>query len=141
MASLYLAATQRLHGNYRAACATIRRSLTWSAQHRIAVSGRVGLLHVQFADLMMETGDLAAAESHASEGLAGAKLANLPPMLGYSWLTMARMRHAAGDLDGALQALDEAEAVLPRRADPAGAWAACRAQIWLHRGDLAAAIR
>jgi LuxR family maltose regulon positive regulatory protein len=141
MAGLYLAATQRLHGHYRTAIATVREALSWSARHRIAVSGRVGLLHVQFADLMMETGDLTAAEYHAGEGVAGAKLAGLPPMLLYSWLTMARVRHAAGDLDGALQALDEAEALRPGGARNVTAWSACRIQILLQRGDLAAAVR
>jgi LuxR family maltose regulon positive regulatory protein len=141
MAGLYLAATQRLQGNYRTAIATVRDSLSWSTRHRIAVSGRVGLLHVQFADLMVETGDLTAAMDHAGEGIAGAKLAGLPPMLLYSWLTMARVRRAADDLDGALNALDEAAALRPAGTRPAAALSACRAQIFLQRGELAAATR
>jgi LuxR family maltose regulon positive regulatory protein len=130
MGGVYLTAAQRARGRYRQATDTARDAVEWTARHRTAVAGRVGLLHGQLADLALERGDPAAAAVHADHAVAAGRLVGVPNIVGYGLLAQARVRFAAGDLDGAV-------AELP--SNPLTD--AFRAQVALARGDVAAATR
>ncbi|MET0414696.1 MAG: LuxR C-terminal-related transcriptional regulator [Actinoplanes sp.] len=105
MGGVYLAAAQRAHGQHTRAQQTASSALDLPGEQRAAVSGRIGLLHAQLADLALERGDLDGADEHAERSVTGARLMGLPPMLAYSLLARARVRLARGDLDGALAEL------------------------------------
>jgi LuxR family transcriptional regulator, maltose regulon positive regulatory protein len=75
-----------------------------------------GMAQVGMAEMRYERDELAAALEHATAGVAlGRQLAYTPP-LATGLVTLARIRHAQGDQDGALYALDQAEGAMP---DPA----------------------
>src|SRR4029079_4545522 len=66
-------------------------------------------LYVGMGDLYRERNDLNAALQHLQHSQALGELAGLP-QTAYRWrVAMARIRQAQGDLDGALDLLDEAE--------------------------------
>jgi LuxR family maltose regulon positive regulatory protein len=141
-ASAHLTAAQRVRGARRRALATGREALAWAAEYREAVVIRIAGLQLQVADLLREGGDPAAAAC-AAEAVDGCRRWNVPPLLYYSLVALARACQAAGDLGGALEALDEARQVLQGQAAAGGAAMldACAAQIHLAQGDLEAALR
>jgi LuxR family maltose regulon positive regulatory protein len=104
----------------------------------------VGHALVGMGDLKREWNDLDAAKQLLQEGIEyGQRTAN-PRMLVLGWVAMARTRQALGDMDGAVDALQEAEYVW----DTFGLtrwWglpsvSALRARLGLAQGDATAAI-
>lgn len=149
-AAVGLSAALRLNGQDREAIQAARAGLSWGEQHRQAVAGRIGQLHILMADLLREQDDSVSARHHADQALAAARLLGLPWLVAYALLCLARVQAAAGDHAGALATLDDAAEVAERaRADRAhlrGAMGqllsvlgAGRAQVQLAAGDVAAA--
>jgi LuxR family maltose regulon positive regulatory protein len=149
-AAVGLSAALRLNGQHREAIQAARSGLSWGEQHRQAVAGRIGQLHLLMADLLREQDDNGGARHHADQALAAARLLGLPWLVAYALLCLARVQEAAGDHAGALATLDAATDIAERaRADRAylrGAMGqllsvldAARAQVHLAAGDLAAA--
>jgi LuxR family maltose regulon positive regulatory protein len=92
-------------------------------------------LYLGLSELHIEWGDLSAAEGFLSRITRGAERADHRGNRGGWCATMAGVRAAAGDLNGALALLEEAEAVQIRgpvpRARPFGA---IKARIWAKQG-------
>ncbi|WP_270888326.1 LuxR C-terminal-related transcriptional regulator [Pedococcus sp. 5OH_020] len=87
----------------------LEQALATAQQHPGAALATLGDLHVALADVLVEQGDLDAATAHleaaSSLGDAASLLENR-----YRWyVTMARLRRAQGDLEGAAELLRQAE--------------------------------
>lgn len=94
-------------------------------------------MHVGMSSLCYEHNDLAAAMQHLLTSQALGELAGLPQNP-YRWrAVMARIRQAEGDLEGALDLLDKAEALYDANFSPnVRPIAARKARLWLDQGRL-----
>ena len=99
-------------------------------------------MHIGLSEVLLERNDLAAATQHLDASTQLGEQAGLPQHP-YRWrVAMARLRRAEGDLDAALDLLDEAERVYNTDMSPAvRPVAAVKARVQLAAGDLAAARR
>ncbi len=137
---------QRARGQLRLAVTTGEQALAWSARHGAQLSPFGAGVHLSLADLLRERNDLDAAARHAATALElSMPLALLTSQM-LSFLVLARVRRAQGDLDGALDALRKAkEFVRPHRdvvklmALVLAVLEACEVQVWLAQGNLSAA--
>ncbi len=89
-----------------------------------------------------EWNELDAALHDVQTGLARGQQAEIPHVLLRGYLALARIRKAQGDMEAALVALDEADAVAEKMGlAQVKVWiSAQRAQVWLARGDTEAAL-
>ena len=121
-----------------------RRTYESALQHAAGHPGLRGTadMHVGLAELCLERGQLGEAAQHLQASADLGEHAGLPQHA-YRWrLTMARLRQAQGDLDGALQLLDEADRLYNTDFSPGvRPIAAVTARVRLAQGDVAAARR
>jgi LuxR family transcriptional regulator, maltose regulon positive regulatory protein len=137
-----LSQVQRAQGRLGAALATCREGL-----ERAAAAGRpslpaAGVAHVGLAEVLRERGELDEALRHASEGVALCRQLPYAQWQVTGLAALAWTRQACGDQPGALEAIGEAERVLPRRevvADLIFPVAVQRARLLLAQGEVAAA--
>jgi LuxR family maltose regulon positive regulatory protein len=107
-----LAQVQQEQGRLGAALATCRQALELATAVHSAPP-LAGLAHVRLAELLREQNELDAALGHATTGVA------LCRQLGHAWalaaglVSLAWIRQAQGDPAGAMEAMREAERVLP----------------------------
>jgi LuxR family maltose regulon positive regulatory protein len=138
--TLALADIQVAQGRLTQATGTFESGLRTTAEH-IGLRGAADM-HVGLSEVLIERNDLDGAARHLEASADLGEHAGLPQHP-YRWrVARARLRHAQGDLGGALELLDEAE---PRyntdfspRVRPV---AALRARVLLARGDLEGALR
>jgi LuxR family transcriptional regulator, maltose regulon positive regulatory protein len=100
--------------------------------------------HVGVAEVLRERGELDEALRHAGEGVARCRRLPYAQWQVTSLAALAWIRQAHGDQPGALEAIGEAERVLPRReavADLIFPVAVQRARLLLAHGEVAAAAR
>ena len=97
---------ERAQGRMQQAMTTCREALAWGGDDS---SLMVGAHHVQLADFLRETNDLDAALHHATRGMALTASLKHPDFKVFPPLVLARVRHAQGDLEGALDMLDRAK--------------------------------
>jgi LuxR family maltose regulon positive regulatory protein len=137
---LLLSTVQRAQGRLRPAMRTCRKALAWSGEDS---SPTVGAIHVQLADLLREVNDLDASLEHASRGVALTAGLKHPDLKVFPPLVLARVRHARGDLDGALSALDRARDLTldPEVAPYVPLVQNFEARLRLAKGELAEAAR
>jgi LuxR family maltose regulon positive regulatory protein len=135
---------QRAQGGLGAALDTCRTALERAADAGPPALLAAGVAHVGLAEILRERNELEAALGHASEGV------ELCRQLGYaqwqvsSLAALAWIRQAQGDQAGALEALQEAERVLPSQeavTDLIFPAAVQRARVLLAQGRVAAAAR
>ncbi|MBV9922296.1 MAG: hypothetical protein JOY78_15795, partial [Pseudonocardia sp.] len=137
-AAFDLGAVQQARGRLRAAQRTYEQGLALSG----SAGPSVGMAHIGLADLHFERDELTDAHKHVTVGLDSCRrLAYLPALIA-ALITLARLRQAEGDLEGALAAVDEAERAMPQTVlDPRLPLAALRAYLAVINGDLAEAAR
>ena len=102
-----------------------------------------GMAHVGMAEVLYERDELAAALEHATAGVAVCRQLAYTPPLGTGLVTLARIRLAQGDQQGALDALDQAEGAMPDPAmvDLLNPVPSRRARLLLANGDPTEALR
>src|SRR5215211_1876555 len=108
-----LGQVQRAQGRLSTALRTCLQGLELAAEAGRPTLPAAGVAHVGIAEVLYERNELNTALRHATEGVA------LCGQLGYAqWLvtsltTLARIRQALGDQTGALEAIGEAERLVP----------------------------
>ena len=137
--SLALADIQIAQGRLGAATRTFESGLRWTAEH-VGLRGAADM-HVGLSEVLIERNELDAAAIHLETSTGLGEPAGLPQNA-YRWrVAMARLRHAHGDLDGALALLNEAEPHYNTDfSPPVRPVAALRAKVELARGRLDAAV-
>ncbi len=139
--TIALADIRITQGRLRDATGTYERALQLSAAQDGPVLRGTADLHVGRSELYREQGDLSGAMQHLLMAQELGEHAGLPQNP-YRWrVAMARLRQAQGDLDAALELLDEAEQVYVGDFFPnARPVPALRARVWAARGRLAEAF-
>ena len=134
-----LGRVQRARGRLRSALRTYRGALELATIAGPTSTPVAGIAHVGLADVLCERDDLDAALEHAETGVeACGALANRMP-LAAGLATLARIRQALGDPDGALAAIREAERVglNPAMTDLFNPVPVQRARLLLAQGNVA----
>jgi LuxR family transcriptional regulator, maltose regulon positive regulatory protein len=110
------------------------------AQGEPPIPGTVEL-HLGLSSLHREQGDLASARQHFSKALELGEQAGLPDWKFNLALARARIQQSEGDLDGALDQLQEAQRLYQRSPAPdLRPIAALRARLWVAQGRLTEAL-
>jgi LuxR family maltose regulon positive regulatory protein len=129
---------RRTQGRLGDAMTTYRRALELAApEPGVEPLRGTADMHVGMAGVLLERDDLAAAAEHLAESHRLGAYNGLPRNP-YRWrVVMARLREAEGDLDGALELLDEADRVYAADYAPnVQPVPAVRARLRLRRGEL-----
>jgi LuxR family maltose regulon positive regulatory protein len=136
-----LARLQEIQGRLRQATETYRQALQWTVAQRRPRSPGAGMLHVGMGRILLEWNDLAAARRHLIEGTELGRQGGIRETLRDGYIGLARLKQAQGDVDGALDSLQEAEQLVGPYEPFVTQIAAQRARLWLARGDIEAAVR
>ncbi len=139
--SIVLADIQIAQGRLREAMTTYERGLQWATRPGGLVLRGAADLHVGMSDLHREHNDLKTATQHLLTSQALGDLAGLPQNP-YRWCAaMARIREAQGDLDGALDLLDQAGRLYNANFSPNVRPIATRkTRVWVAQGRLDEAL-
>ena len=141
IAGTYILADIRIaQGRLHEAVRTYEQSLQVATEQGEPVWGTANL-YVGLSELHRERGDLEAAKQHLLRSKELGEHVGLPETR-YRWyVAMARIKEAQGDLDGALDLLDEAERQYVESPDPdVRPVAALKTRVWVAQGRLAEAL-
>jgi LuxR family maltose regulon positive regulatory protein len=108
-----LGLVQQAQGRLRAAMGTYRRALGIVTRPGRPPLPAAGLALVGLAEILRERGDLDGALRHAIEGIERCRSVAYSPPLATGLVTLAWTRQARGEQDGAFQAMEEAQQVVP----------------------------
>jgi LuxR family maltose regulon positive regulatory protein len=131
----------RVLGRLRAADEACREALTYVEAQGMARLPTSGVLHLAMSEVLLERNDLEAAQAHLAQGIELGKwsgrfdaVRNVAPVL-------VRLRQAHQDIDGALQAVREAEAAMGEPVPPLARaeLLALRARVLARQGALSEA--
>jgi LuxR family maltose regulon positive regulatory protein len=139
--SIVLADIQIAQGNLHEAMTTYERGLQWATEPGAPVLQGAADMYVGMSALQREHNDLKTATQHLLTSQALGELAGLPQNP-YRWCAaMARIREAEGDLDGALDLLDQAERLYDGNFSPNVRPIATRkTRVWVLKGRLGEAL-
>lgn len=139
--SIALADIDLALGRLRDAAAVYRSGLATAARQGERVLRGAADMHVGLSEVLLERNRLAEAREHLAAGAELGDAAGLPQNRHRSRVAMARLRAAEGDLEGAVDLLDEAERVYAGDMFPdVRPIPALRARMWLAQGRLGEAI-
>lgn len=145
--------TQEMRGQLHRAAETYRQALQLATPSSQLEEDRgckhappfAGLAHLGLAELLYEWNDLAGAERHARLGIDMGERSQSIDILqgGCSYLIMAQINLAKGEVDEAMALIRKAEqfAQVHSQAYVVALTAAVRARLWLARGNVTAASR
>ena len=139
--SIVLADIQIAQGRLHEAMTTYERALQWATEPGAPVQRGAADMYVGMSALHREHNDLKTATQHLLTSQALGELAGLPQNP-YRWCAaMARIREAQGDLDGALDLLDQAERLYDGAFSPNVRPIATRkTRVWVAQGRLGEAL-
>jgi LuxR family maltose regulon positive regulatory protein len=139
--AIVLADIQIAQGCLHEAMTTYERALQWATEPGAAVQRGASDMYVGMSDLHREHNDLETATQHLLTSQALGELAGLQQNP-YRWCAaMARIREAQGDLDGALNLLDQAERLYEANFSPNVRPIATRkTRVWVAQGRLNEAL-
>ena len=139
--AIVLADIQIAQGRLHEAMTTYEQALQWATQPGVPVLRGTADMYVGMSDLHREHNDLKTATQHLLTSQALGELAGLPQNP-YRWCAaMARIREAQGDLDGALDLLDQAERLYDGAFSPNVRPIATRkTRVWVAQGRLDEAL-
>ena len=127
-------------GRLRDAMRTFERGLQLATEHGAPALRGAADMHMGMSELCRERNDLEAASQHLLVGRELGEENGLPQYPYRSRVAAARIRQAEGDLDGALELLEEAERLYASNFSPdVRPVAAVRARVWIAQGKLSAA--
>jgi LuxR family maltose regulon positive regulatory protein len=128
-------------GHLHEALTTYEQGLQWAGQPGVPVLRGAADMYVGMSDLHCEYNDLKTANQHLLSSQALGELAGLPQNP-YRWCAaMARIRVAQGDLNGALDLLDQAERLYDGALSPNVRPVATRkTRVWVVQGRLGEAL-
>ncbi|MGY1680528.1 LuxR C-terminal-related transcriptional regulator [Geodermatophilus sp. SYSU D01176] len=139
--ALALADISIAQGRLGDAMATYRHGLDVAAAHGSSVLHGTADMHVGISELLRERNDLEAATQHLAASAALGAHAGLPQNRHRWCVAMARVRQAEGDLDGAVELLDEAQRLYVSDMFPdVRPIAAVRARVRLAQGRVGQAL-
>jgi LuxR family maltose regulon positive regulatory protein len=150
LAKCQLAGLLKTQGRLHQAAGLYQEALQVWAEGGGQQLGTSGTVAVGMSDLLREQNDLEAARHYAMDGIEHMPWTEHrrwwenPHDLAFGYVTLARIHQAQGDLDGAADAIQQAEEwkdkydVYPEICDQIEA---CRVRLWLATGNLPAAIR
>jgi LuxR family maltose regulon positive regulatory protein len=140
--AIVLADIQIAQGRLHEAMSTYERALQWATEPGPPVLRGAADMYVGMSDLHCEHNDLKTATQYLLTSQALGELAGLPQNP-YRWCAaMARIRVAQGDLDGALDLLDQAERLYDANFSPNVRPIATRkVRVWVAQGRLGEAFR
>jgi LuxR family maltose regulon positive regulatory protein len=128
-------------GRLHEAMRTYEQALQLAAEHGEPVLRGTADLYVGLSELECERGDLQAATQHLLTGKELGERTGFPPNRTRWCVAMARIQEARGDLDGALDLLDEAERMYAPDFSPnVRPVAAVKARVWVAHGRLGEAL-
>ena len=132
---------QQARGLLSAALATYRRGLAVVSPPGQPRLPAAGLAEVGMAEVLYERDELGHSLEHATAGVNLCRRLAFAPPLASGLVTLARIRQAQGDSAGALEAIGEAERILPgpRAVDLLNPVPALRARLALATGEVAEA--
>jgi LuxR family transcriptional regulator, maltose regulon positive regulatory protein len=130
-----------MQGHLHEALTTYEQGLQWAAQPGVPVLRGAADMYVGMSDLHCEYNDLKTANQHLLSSQALGELAGLPQNP-YRWCAaMAQIRVAQGDLNGALDLLDQAERLYDSNFSPNVRPIATRkVRVWVAQGRLGEAL-
>ena len=136
-----LGEVQRAQGRLDAALETYQQALEITAAPGRPALPVAGIAQVGMAEVAYQRGELEAALEHLTEGIALCRLLAYTQPLATGLAVLAWIRQAEGDHAGALEAIGEAERVVPAPgvASLLNPVPAQRARLLLAQGDIAAA--
>jgi LuxR family transcriptional regulator, maltose regulon positive regulatory protein len=139
--AITLADIQIAQGCLHEAMTTYEQGLQWATAPGTPVLRGAADMYVGMSNLLYEHNDLQTATQHLLTSQALGELAGLPQNA-YRWrVAMARIRRAQGDLDGALELLDQAERLYNGNFSPNVRPIATRqTRVWLAQGRLGEAL-
>jgi LuxR family maltose regulon positive regulatory protein len=139
--SIVLADIQITQGCLHEAMTTYERGLQWATEPGAPVQRGAADMYVGMSALHREHNDLEIASQHLLTSQALGELAGMPQNP-YRWCAaMARIREAQGDLDGALDLLDQAERLYDGNFSPNVRPIATRkTRVWVAQGRLGEAL-
>ena len=136
-----LAYIRMAQGRLHEAVSTYEQSLQLAKELGEPLPQGTAELYRGLGELHLERGELEAARQHLQRGEALGEQATLPGFEYYWCVAQARMKEAQGDLDGALDQLDEAERLYHRTPIPdVRPIAALKARVWVAQGKLGKAL-
>jgi ATP/maltotriose-dependent transcriptional regulator MalT len=139
-ASIALADIRITQGRLGEAVQTYERAFQLSTKHGEPVLPGTADLHVGLADVVREQGDLESARNHLQVSRDLGEHMGFPQARHRLHVVTARIREAEGDLDGALDALNEAQRVyVPDFSPDVHPLAARKARVWVRQGRSAEA--
>ncbi len=119
-ATYRLAGILRFMGRLQAAKTACRNALDTLQTLGMERQPAAGIVHVAMSEVLVEQNELAVAEVHLAEGLELGKWSGRLDATKNAAPTLSRIRLARHDLDGALAAVQEAEAAAGARSSPLG---------------------
>jgi LuxR family transcriptional regulator, maltose regulon positive regulatory protein len=139
--SITLAAIRITQGRLREAMSTYERGLQLATEQGDPVMRGTADMYVGMSELHREWDDLEGATQHLLRSKEQGEHTGFPQNR-YRWrIAMARIREARGDLDGALDLLDEAERLYMSDFSPnVRPVAALKTRVWVAQGRLAEAL-
>ena len=139
--AIVLADIQIAQGRLHEAMSTYERALQWATEPGAPVLRGAADMYVGMSNLHYEHNDLKTATQHLLTSQALGELAGLPQNR-YRWCAaMARIREAQGDLDEALDLLDQAERLYDGAFSPNVRPVATRkTRVWVAQGRLGEAL-
>jgi LuxR family transcriptional regulator, maltose regulon positive regulatory protein len=134
---------QQAQGRLGVALRTYRHGLELASEPGHPPLPAAGMAQVGLAQVLYERDELGAALEHATAGVALCRPLAYTPPLATGLVTLAWIRHAQGDRQGALDALDQAEGTMPDPAmvDLLNPVPSQRARLLLANGDPTEALR
>ena len=108
-----LASLLRFQGKLHQAAQVLREALEYAEAHGQARIFYAGMLHIGLADTLYEWNFLDEMESEVKTSLALCRQGGKSVLVAFSLVTQAKLRHAQGDLPGALESLAECDRDYP----------------------------